>query len=264
MKPPSRIVTLTSDFGMQDGYVGALKGVILTLAPFTRLEDIAHDVPPQDIQAGAWCLRRATLRFPEGTVHLAVVDPGVGSLRAGVVVETERYFFIGPDNGLLSLAAQADGIRRVFEISETGPHWKKSQTFDGLNFFAPVAALLADGHPPEEFGNEAEELAELREPNPKAQGNVIEGEVILFDRFGNAITNITRSHLGTRKVRRIILRSDTMVPMCAYYSEMAGNKNIGALVNSDDRLELSIFAGSAQKQHHLRAGDPVRVLLEPN
>ena len=263
MKPPSRIVTLTTDFGLQDGYVGAMKGLVLTLSPFTRLVDIAHDIPPQDIMAGAWCLRRAARRFPEGTVHLAVVDPGVGGDRAGVVVETERYLFVGPDNGLLSLAAREDGIRRVVEIDESGAHWKKSQSFDGLSLFAPVAALLADGRPPEEFGPEAEELAELSEKPSHALGNVIEGEVVLFDRFGNAITNITRANLGARRVRRIVLRSETMIQFCGHYSEMAGSKNIGGLVNSDDRLELSVFAGSAREQHAIKAGDAVRVLLEP-
>ena len=216
------------------------------------------------MHAGAWCLRRAALRFPEGTVHLAVVDPGVGSERSGVVVETERYLFVGPDNGLLSLAAQADGIRRVVEISEAGAHWKKSQSFDGLSLFAPVAALLADGHPLEEFGPEAEDLTELTEKMAHALGNVIEGEVILFDQFGNAITNITAAQLKGRRVKRIILRSEIMVQVCTHYSEMAGGKNIGGLVNSDNRLELSVFAGSAQKVQNIQTGDPVRVLLEPN
>jgi hypothetical protein len=263
MNRGTRYLTLTTDFGTADGYVGALKGRILSIAPDVHLHDIAHDVPPQDIARGAWCLRRAAPQFPPGTVHLAVVDPGVGSERAGIVIETERYVLVGPDNGLLYLAARDDGIRRIVEINETAEEWYKSTTFDGLTLFAPVAALLAAGMPLDDVGPDAEELVEWSDATVRVHGSVVEGRVILFDRFGNGITDIPGDALKGRAVERIYLRNAQEVQYCHHYAELAGAARPGALVNSDGRLELTLYGDSAQARLGLHAGDPVRVLLRP-
>ncbi|HKI99158.1 MAG TPA: SAM-dependent chlorinase/fluorinase [bacterium] len=263
MSRAAQILTLTTDFGTADGYVGAMKGRILSIAPETLLCDIAHDIPPQDVARGAWCLRRSVSQFPWGTVHLAVVDPGVGSQRAGIVIESEHYLFVGPDNGLLHLAARDDGIRRVIEISEDAQEWYKSTSFDGLTLFAPVAALLVAGMPLEEVGPDAEELVEWSDATAVLHGNVVEGRIVLFDRFGNAITDIPGDVIGDRSVERIYLRNSQELRYCDHYAQLAGDSRPGALINSDGRLELTVYGDSAQARLSLKAGDAVRVLLRP-
>lgn len=258
-----RILTLTTDFGTTDGYVGAMKGRVLSICPEAVLCDITHDLAPQDVLGGAWSLRRAVPQFPMATVHLAVVDPGVGSERVGIVIETEHHLLVGPDNGLLSLAARDDGIQRVVEIGEEGEGWRKSASFDGLTLFAPVAALLLSGLPLDEVGPEAEDLVELPDDKARLHGNVVEGQVVLFDRFGNAVTNIAPADYFGRTVERVVLRGQDTVELCHHYAELAGSGRLGALVNSDGRLELAVFGDSARHRAGLQAGDPVRVLLRP-
>jgi hypothetical protein len=196
-------------------------------------------------------------------VHLAVVDPGVGSQRAGIVIETERHVFVGPDNGLLYLAARDDGIQRVIEINEDTQEWYKSTSFDGLTLFAPVAALLLAGMPLEDVGPDAEDLVEWPDATARPQGNVVDGAIVLFDRFGNAITDIPGEALRGRKVERVYLRNTQELRYCQHYAQLAGDKRPGALVNSDGRLELTLYGDSAQAQLGLKPGDPVRVLLRP-
>ncbi|MCH8076753.1 MAG: SAM-dependent chlorinase/fluorinase [SAR324 cluster bacterium] len=262
MNPSSRLLTLTTDYGTRDGYAGAIKGAVLSLAPSASIHDISHQIAPQAIWEGAWCLRRAVPRFPPGTTHLAVVDPGVGSGRSGVVIETERHLLIGPDNGVLTLAARDDGIRRVFEIDEEGESWHRSNTFDGLTLFAPVAGMLLSGMALEEVGPEAEDLVELTEREAVLQDGAIEGSVMLFDRFGNAITDIPASLIEGRQVKGVSLKEFQDVRFCANYGDLAGSPVIGCLVNSDGLLELALFGASLQQRHNLEIGDPVRVQLK--
>ncbi len=263
MRRGPHLLTLTTDFGTADGYVGAMKGRILSILPEATLFDISHDIPPQDVGRGAWCLRRAVPQFPSGTVHLAVVDPGVGSQRAGIVVETEHYLLVGPDNGVLYLAARDDGIRRVIEINEDTQEWYKSTSFDGLTLFAPVAALLLSGHALEDVGPDAEELVEWPDATARVQGNVIEGRIVLFDRFGNGITDITGESLRGRAIERIYLRNTQELRVCEHYAQLAGDSRPGAIINSDGRLELTVYGESAQGRLNLQAGDTVKVLLRP-
>jgi len=263
MRRPGRILTLTTDFGTADGYVGAMKGRVLSIAPGAVLCDVAHDIPPHEIAHGAWCLRRAAPQFPTGTVHVAVVDPGVGSNRAGIVIETEHMLLVGPDNGLLYLAAHDDGIRRIIEISEDAKEWYKSTSFDGLTLFAPVGALLLAGMPLEDVGPDAEDVVEWPDTTVAGQGNVVEGRIVLFDRFGNAMTDIPSEVLRHRIVERVYLRNAQELRYCDHYAELAGDNRPGALINSDGRLELSLYGDSAQARLGLHTGDPVRVLLRP-
>lgn len=257
------IVTLLSDYGTRDGYVGAMKGRVLSIAPNARLVDISHDIAPQDVWQGAWCLRRAVRNFPPGAVHLAVVDPGVGTQRSGLVIETEQGVLVGPDNGLLTLAAQDGGIVRVIEIEEDRTEWRKSESFDGLHLFAPVAAYLAAGMPLEDIGPDADDLVELPDPRAKTGGNVVEGSIVLFDRFGNAITDVASQDLEGRIVERVILSSGVEAVLCDHYAQLAGGDRIGALFNSDGRLELALYGQPLRLRHNLKAGDSVRVLLRP-
>lgn len=258
-----QILTLTSDFGTADGYVGAIKGRVVSVVPQVTIHDITHDIPPQDIWRGAWALKRAAPNFPEGTVHLAVVDPGVGSARVGVVVETDRYVFVGPDNGLLTLAAQDDTIRRVIEIREDAKDWNKSASFDGLSMFAPVAAMIMAGMSLDQVGEEAEDMVEFSLKPASKVGNLVEGEVVLFDRFGNAITNIPGDWLVGEPVERVVLKDTIMVRYSRFYSEVAGGDKMGAIINSDGFVELALFGESLQDSGLVHLGDPVRILIKP-
>lgn len=271
MPPPPEgagpILTLTTDFGTSGGYAGALKGAVLSLAPQAAIHDISHDIAPHAVAEGAWCLGRAAPRFPDGAVHLAVVDPGVGSARAGLIIETERFLLVGPDNGLLTLAAQKGGFRRATAIEESPPHWERSGSFDGLTLFAPVAARLLLGEAPERFGAALEKIVELPAPAPVTEAGMeegmVEGEVLLFDRFGNAITNITPAHLDGAAPSRVLLASGEEARPCGHYAELAGTpEQVGAVWNSDGHLELAIYGASLRKSRDMRVGERVRVVLE--
>jgi S-adenosylmethionine hydrolase len=257
-----RVLTLTTDFGTADGYVGAMKGEILRLAPGTPIVDISHDIAPQDIRQGAWCLRRAVPRFPEGTMHLAVVDPGVGTERRALLVETERFLLLGPDNGLLIWAAEQDGIRNVRAIDPARGPWKRSATFEGLSLFAVAAGHLLAGAPPESVGPGVSDWEHATLPQPHACQNGIEGEVILHDRFGNAITNLTRDLVSARAIARLEWGGRLGVKACASYGDLADARGkLGALWNSDGHLELFIWSGSARDDLNVRRGTPVRIFL---
>lgn len=190
------IVTLTTDFGTRDGYVGEMKGVILDRAPSARLVDVTHDVPPGDVWDGAWALSRVWTRFPPGTVHLAVVDPGVGSERRAAAVRIARRWLIAPDNGLLTLASG-----EVEEARELAPDriglTPFSDTFHGRDLFAPAAAHLAAGEDPGGLGPalDAGALIRLPVPAPAREGDALRGRVVHVDRFGNLITNLPLEQL---------------------------------------------------------------------
>ena len=186
------IVALLTDFGVSDGYVGIMKGVILGIAPETALVDISHDIPPQGIRAGAFVLKAASPYFPPGTIFVAVVDPGVGSERRIIAVRTPRAFYVGPDNGVLSWALQREDVQETINVTESG-YWLPdvSRTFHGRDIFAPVAAHLAAGLPISRLGERIEDPVILPLPAPHLESDqVVRGEVIYVDRFGNLITDI--------------------------------------------------------------------------
>lgn len=265
---PGGLITFTSDFGTADGYVGAVKGCILSIAPQVRLVDISHEISPQNVVQGAWCLKRAAPRFPAGTIHLAVVDPDVGSARTGIVMETERFLLVGPDNGLLFLAAREAGIRRVIAIDEAHGAWRKSETFDALHLFAPVAAHLAAGMGLGDVGPDISDWVELERMEPRMTRNMIEGRILFFDRFGNGITNIARelcrgdpalAEYGTRGRAAI----HTHYAAIGHDPGCAGASSVGAIWNSDGLLELAAYGGSARERAGLEEGTRVRVYFEP-
>jgi S-adenosylmethionine hydrolase len=183
------LVTLTTDFGTQDGYVGAMKGVILGELPGACVVDIAHDVPPQDVLAGAFALEQAAPYFPPGTVHVAVVDPGVGSRRRALVVEAAGSVFVGPDNGLLSLAALGPASR-VHGIDRVPDSWRIHPTFHGRDLFARVAARLAAGAKIADFSTGKVDPVRVDLGAVERAGGDLVGLVIHVDRFGNLVTNL--------------------------------------------------------------------------
>lgn len=256
------LITLTTDFGTAGGYVGAMKGRILSDAPHAAIHDISHQIAPQSVLEGAWCLGRAAPRFPERTLHLAVVDPGVGSSRAAIIVETERFLLIGPDNGLLHLAAQKGGVKRIYALAESPPHIVRSGSFDGLTLFAPAAARLLRGVAPEELGEAREGMESLAQPAPRREGEVVQGEILLFDHFGNGITNITQNDLGAAMPSAVTLGNGEDVRYCSHYAEMAATpEQITAIWNSDGHLELALYGRSLRQLRNLAVGEPVQVAL---
>jgi S-adenosylmethionine hydrolase len=241
------IITLLTDFGTADGYVAEMKGVILTRAPEAALVDVTHDVPPQDVECGRLALARYWRRFPPGTVHVAVVDPGVGTARAALAVESDGRWLVGPDNGVLSPALLVAGARAVtLPIPSTA-----APTFHGRDVFAPAAAHLALGAALDSLGSPALELVVRRTPEPRRRPNgSIEGQVITVDRFGNAITNL----LGLRALSVEV--NGTTLPVRRSYSDVAPGAPV-AVVGSTGLIEIAVRDGSGAAVLGLRRGSIV-------
>ncbi len=251
------VIALTTDFGLEDPFVGIMKGVILGVCPGARLVDVTHGIPPQDVLSGCLALEAAAPFFPGGTVHLAVVDPGVGTLRPAVAVRTARALFVAPDNGLLSFLAEAEveEVRRI----ENPDLWLHpvSRTFHGRDVFAPVAAHLAAGVPLERVGPPAGGIHRIRVPHALRAGDTVLGEILAFDRFGNALTSIRRGDVGFEPGALEV--AGRRVPVLSAYAEASPGEPL-ALWGSTGRLEVSVREGSALRDLGLKRGDPVRVV----
>lgn len=192
----SGIITLTTDFGIADPYVAVMKGVILSIAPQARIVDLTHHVHHGAVMEAALLLQEAYTFFPKGTVHVAVVDPGVGSDRRSVLMTAGNYHFVGPDNGIFWPIVEKFATKDIIHLTaETYFLPRISHTFHGRDIFAPVAAHLVQGADPRRMGNSISDPAQLTLPEPRQSGDTLVGEIIRADRFGNLITNIHRSHL---------------------------------------------------------------------
>ena len=198
------LITLLTDFGTADYFVGAMKGVILSINPHARIVDITHEIPPQNIPAGAFMLSAACQAFPSETIHVAVVDPGVGSTRRPLVVSGCNQYFVGPDNGLFSFIFERDREARVFHLTNEDYFRRPvSQTFHGRDVFAPVAAALSKGVRPEQLGVEIKDYQLLAQLKPRRRdARTIEATIIHIDRFGNCITNLTAEDVTGEMVER--------------------------------------------------------------
>lgn len=261
------IITLTTDFGGKDAFAASVKGVILTTTPQAQIVDVTNEIAPQDIWEAAFTLNAAYRYFPKGTIHLAVVDPGVGSSRRPIVAVTENYFFVGPDNGLFSLIYRDAERLAVHHI--TASHYylpDPGPTFHGRDIFAPVAAWLAKGIPAGNFGEEITDYVKLNIPLPKITSNVIDGHIIHTDRFGNCITNITYKDLqtvpgGADLGKAILSIGDKQIKgLKKYYSEAAAGEP-GALFNSSGALEIFLYKQNARTALTLKRGDAVRLTV---
>jgi S-adenosylmethionine hydrolase len=259
-----RIISLLTDFGTQDGFVGIMKGVILGINPSAILVDLSHEVAPQDILTGALILRSAVAFFPPGTIHVAVVDPGVGSTRRAIIVETATSLFIGPDNGLLSLAAPPDSVQRIIHLTNRHyflPH--VTQTFHGRDVFAPVAAHVSRGVSLEDCGPSVASMEQLTLPAVERDTVQIAGRVIAIDRFGNIVTNISAADLLPFPMERL---SVSIGPVqihglaSTYASVPVGT--VTALLNSWGLLEIAVRNGSATQQLGAQRGSLVLVTHE--
>jgi len=258
-RPP--IITLLTDFGTQDSFVAEMKGVILSQVPHVQLIDITHEIPAFDIEKAAHILNQACWAFPEGTIHLAVVDPGVGSERKPIILQVQGHYFVGPDNGLFSLIAQRDKRIYIYEIIKINK--KVSLTFHGRDIFAPVAAELARGHFLKRLGRPINSIVRLADISAKQlRGNKWEGKIASIDRFGNMATNIPGQILKKFKKPCMIVgkKKITSFPKTFCYGKP---NQPGVIVNSEGYLEIMIPKKSAQKQLELKKGQKV-VLAEAN
>jgi S-adenosylmethionine hydrolase len=256
------MITLTTDFGLKDPYVAEMKGAILTINPKATIVDVSHGVDRFSVRMGAFLLASAAPYFPEGTVHVAVVDPGVGTERRAIVVQTKRGYFVGPDNGVLMLAAQAEGIKHVYQL--TNPKFmlpQVSSTFHGRDIFAPAAAYLDKGTAAKEFGPEITGATAPKFAAVERKGDVLIGEVLHVDGFGNVITNINQKEISQTKDAKINLHHVTLqLPLAKTYAQ-AKPKEPLALVGSHGFLELALNQGSFAEKYRVNAGDKIETVL---
>jgi S-adenosylmethionine hydrolase len=257
-----KIITLLTDFGTKDGYIGAVKGVIKKINPQAEIVDVAHDVDSYDVLGAAFALNNYYRYFPGGTIHLAVVDPGVGSMRQPILVKTQNFFFVGPDNGIFSLVYQRENLTDIIVLSNK-KHFlaELSSTFHARDIFAPVAAHLSLGVETGRFGSPAEECMKFVMPEPVSKGRSLEGTIIHIDRFGNLITNVTADLLKNKKIGEIMVGKRKVKGLARSYFEIK-EKNLGALIGSSGFLELAVNRGSAQEMLRAKVGARIRVDFE--
>lgn len=252
------IVTLLTDFGYQDAYVGVMKGVIAGRCD-AQLIDLTHGIALGDIASAAYLLHTAWRYFPDATVHLAVVDPGVGTDRPVLAAEVAGQHFVAPDNGLLTdvLAAHAERRKKVVTVTRQDLFLPNmSRTFHGRDVFAPVAAALANGTPLEDLGEPADDYVKLHRRPPTRTGNRIEGQVVYVDHFGNLVTNIEADQLrGLGDIRVQIAGQETQGLAESYAAVPPGT--LIAIVGSTNRLEISIANGHAATELEATIGEPV-------
>lgn len=254
-----KIITLLTDFGTKDGYIGAVKGVIKRINPQAEIVDITHDVNSYDVLGAAFALNNSYRYFPRGTIHLAVVDPGVGGLRQPILIKTKDFFFVGPDNGIFSFIYQREDLTDIIVISNKKYFLAEpSSTFHARDIFAPVAAYLSLGIKIGELGSPAKECMKFIIPQPETKGKSLKGQIIHTDRFGNLITNIPADLLEKKKNVGIILGKRRIKGISRSYFEIR-EKRLGALIGSSDFLELAVNQGSAQKLLKAKIGDRIRI-----
>ena len=256
------IITLLTDFGTEDSYVGAMKGVILSINPDATIIDISHQIPPQDIIAGAFVLSQAAPFFPKGTVHIAVVDPGVGGKRKPILIETDKYFFVGPDNGIFDIALQNERIRRKIHLTNKNYFLGYiSSTFHGRDIFSPVAAYLSLGIDPALFGKKIKTLTSLDVKKPFAKDGKITGRIIHIDRFGNLITNIDEGLLKKvfkNRIFEVEVCDNIIKRFVPSYTNAKQGEPIG-LIGSSGLMEIAMREKNASIELGIKRGDVVIV-----
>jgi S-adenosylmethionine hydrolase len=253
-------ITLITDFGLQDGHVGAMKGVIYSIAPDADLIDISHHIPPQNIQHGGFVLMTSYSFWPAGTVHVVVVDPGVGTERRAIAVETERGTFVAPDNGVLSYVLARERVKKA--ISLTNPaywHQPVSPVFHGRDIFGPVAAYLATGVPPSDLGVplSTDSLVALAVPMPERHvDGHITAHVQHIDSFGNCTTDLPGDWVRAREHWRIEVRGQTMDQISYTFGDVAEGEPV-VVVDSTDFVAIAVRNGSAAQGLGLSIGTPI-------
>jgi len=217
-------IVLLTDFGLDNNFVGVVKGVIYSVNPEVKIIDLTHCITPQDIKEGAFYLLTSYRYFPKNSIFVVVIDPGVGSKRKVILVKTSKYYFLAPDNGVLSWVLREEKIEKIIEVNEKKYFIKPlSSTFQARDIFAPVAGYLSKGIPIENFGSKIKKIIILSFPQPKIEEKIIKGEILLIDRFGNAITNLSLREFAFLKEGNFILKikSTQVTKVRKFYSEIS-------------------------------------------
>jgi len=264
---PNAVITLTSDFGVNDSFVGVMKGAILSINPGANIIDLSHGIASHDIREAAFTVGMNYKFFPERTAHVVVVDPGVGSRRRPLLVVTERQYFIGPDNGVFSYV-YAKEQRTLQVIHITAEHYflkSKSSTFQGRDVFAPVASWLSSGKSTQNFGEVITDYITIDLQMPTIGKGFIKGEIIHIDKFGNATTNISQTEIDSLVSQNPgaslkVSLSGKEVPMKMYYGE-ALDKELHSVINSSEYIEFFVNRGSASSLFNVSIGDTVEINL---
>ena len=263
------VITLLTDFGMRDYFVASMRGVILSINPSVKIVDITHEVPKYNVAKAAFILYSCYKYFPKNTVHVVVVDPGVGTERKPIIIKSRNYYFVGPDNGVLTLAAEDDGIEKVYEIS-IGKYTRTeiSSTFHGRDIFAPIAAYLSLGINVDELGREINDYVKLPILKPRVINNIVECCIIYVDSFGNAYTSLRYSDLEKLNLKlyrelEITLKDsvELRVPLVKAYGDVSENSPL-ALINSEGYLELAVNRGNFAEKFNVREFDKVLIKLK--
>lgn len=259
------LITLTTDFGYQDPFVGIMQGVMLGINPSLQFIHLTHKIKPQNILQAVYVFGSAYSYFPAGTIHLIVVDPGVGSKRKALLVKSEKYCFIAPDNGVLSVVFQKEKGLEIYQIDPKKFVTEKvSSTFHGRDIFAPAAALFSLNHNPAELGHEVQDCEKIDLPVPrKTDKHNFSGEVIYIDRFGNLITNFSDQFLNqniSQKPIKIKIGLYEIMGLKSHYSE-ANTKEISTLINSWNNLEIFLPSASAAGFLRAQVGDEVKITV---
>ena len=252
------IITLTTDFGTNDNYAGIVKGIILSICRRADIVDITHSVPPFDIAAGRYLMETSYRAFPPGTIHVGVVDPGVGTKRKGFVIETDKYFFVGPDNGLFSFLGRRE-ISKIIEIRNSKyilPN--ASDTFHARDVFAPVAAYLGLGVIPEEFGPALDDIIRIKPPGYRKTKQEIAGSIIYVDHFGNLVSSIKAERIDAGGT--VFLNGIKIGPIWKTFGAVKPGRPV-AYINSFGYLEIAVNGGSAREHFRIEKPESAQILI---
>ncbi len=265
-----KVITLLTDFGLSDPYPALMKGVILNINPEAIIVDISHSIDKFNVKMGAFILAYAVDYFPENTIHVAVVDPGVGTARKPLIVECSKGYLIGPDNGLLIPAAEKLGLRKVYEIdTDRVSIGRISQTFHGRDVFAPAAARISKGEEPDLLGKPYDGYVKLTLPEPEMLDKCILGEVLYVDGFGNVVTNVDESIVKALNIKigdYLLIKTNHgsfKVEFVNAYGAVKPGSPL-AIINSFRRLELAVNLGDGSKFFQLKTGDSITINIVNN
>lgn len=253
-------ITLMTDFGLTDPYVGVMKGVILDIVPEAAVVDLTHAIPPQDIGRAAFLLSTVIDYFPAGTVHTVVVDPGVGSERRPIAVRSNRAYYVAPDNGVLSMVLVRQPAEAIVHLTNPD-YWlpEVSTTFHGRDIFAPVAAHLARGIPIDDLGTPIHEIVQLpaSHPTPRSDGSIV-GQILHIDRFGNCITNVPSDMLSVDRPLIVKVAGQSIRGISPTYSTVKPGQVV-SLIGSEGFLEIAVRNGNAAERLDIAIGDTVTI-----
>lgn len=258
------IITLTTDFGLQDHYVSVLKAVILGISPESRIIDISHQIPPQDIMAGAWVVRNSAMLFPENTVHVVVVDPGVGTDRKPIALKINDQYFVGPDNGIFSLIGDKFDYEAVELTNKKLWLDDVSETFHGRDIFSPVAAHLAKGVPLSDLGKPLDQLSTYRWATPISDKDGIQGWIVHIDAYGNLISNIPKEMVREAEDPenfRVYVGNTILNGLVKTFGSVPEGEP-AAYIGSSGMLEIAINKGNAREMLGVEKGAQLSLVIQ--